>query len=64
MTHSKKKINVPSTTKGSIERFAKRAAEAGAKVMVVDKLEEIKEQVEKITADVDGDIIFSSDDFY
>lgn len=61
--HSKKKITVPNITKGSVERFTKRATEAGAKVLVVDNQEEVKEEVKKIIADFNGEIILSSDDF-
>lgn len=61
--HSKKKISVPNITKGSVERFTKRATEAGAKVLIVDKPEEVKAEVEKIIADFSGDIILSSDDY-
>ncbi len=61
--HSQKKVAPVEIRKGSIDTFTEKAASAGAQVYIAEGIEGVKRQLGEILAAIEGNIIYSSEEF-
>lgn len=61
-THSQRKVAPVEIKEGSLDIFVEKATAVGAIVYVVDGLDGVKQQLAKLLATIEGDIIYSSEE--